>query len=50
MVLHASVPTLANNRKGSFWWRDILKLLDSFKDMASVSIGNGSTCLFWMDA
>jgi hypothetical protein len=38
-----------NNRKGSFWWRDICKLLDSFKGMASVTIGDDSTCIFWMD-
>jgi hypothetical protein len=42
-----TIPT--NNRKGSFWWRDICKLLESFKGMASVTIGDGSTCLFWMD-
>jgi hypothetical protein len=39
-----------NNRKGSFWWKDVLKLLDKFKDMASATIGDGSTCLFWSDA
>ena len=38
-----------NNRNGSFWWRDVLKLLDSFKEMASVTIGDGSTSLFWSD-
>ena len=26
--------------KGSFWWRDILKLLDKFKGMAMVNINN----------
>jgi len=35
-----------NNRNGSVWWRDVLKLLDSFKGMASVTIGDGSSSLF----
>lgn len=38
------------NRRGSFWWKDVLKLLDSFKEMALVSIGDDSTTLFWSDA
>lgn len=36
-------------RSGSFWWRDILKLLDKFKGMASVSVADGSSCLLWDD-
>ena len=36
-------------KKGSFWWRDNLKLLDSFKGMAMVNIQNGSSYLFWSD-
>jgi len=36
-------------KKGSFWWRDNLKLLDAFKGMAVVNIQDGSTCLFWFD-
>jgi hypothetical protein len=31
-------------KKGSFWWRDNLKLLDSFKGMATVHLQDGSTC------
>lgn len=38
-----------SGRKGSFWWRDIVKLLCKFKGMARVQIGNGSTCLLWED-
>ena len=38
-----------HNRKGSFWWKDVLKLLDSYKGMASVTVGDGSTSLFWTD-
>lgn len=36
-------------KKGSFWWRDIVKLLDSFKGLASAVIADGSTVLFRTD-
>jgi len=36
-------------RRGSFWWRDVLKLLDKFKGLASVNIADGSSCLLWDD-
>jgi hypothetical protein len=35
--------------RGSFWWRDILELLDSFKGMAMVHIQDGKSCFFWLD-
>jgi len=37
------------SKKGSFWWRDILKLLDKFKGMARVEINNGKSCFLWED-
>jgi hypothetical protein len=37
------------SKKGSFWWKDILKLLTKFKGMAAVEIGDGSSCLLWED-
>jgi len=36
-------------RKGSFWWRDNLKLLPDFKNIAMPQIHNGETSLFWHD-
>jgi hypothetical protein len=36
-------------KKGSYWWRDILKLLDKYKGLAKVDLRNGTTCLFWTD-
>ena len=38
-----------NKRKGSFWWRDLLKLLNKFKGMASCQINDGSSCFLWED-
>jgi hypothetical protein len=39
----------ATTDKGSFWWRDILKLCDLFRGIANCRIGDGSTVLFWSD-
>ena len=36
-------------KKGSFWWKDNLKLLDKFKGLASVNLSYGRTCLLWWD-
>jgi hypothetical protein len=39
-----NLPTQA--MKGSFWWRDILKLLDKFEGIAKVNINNGKSYFF----
>jgi len=39
----------SNIKKGSFWWRDNLKLLQNFKEMTTIQIKDGQTCLFWKD-
>jgi len=36
-------------KKGSFWWKDVLKLLDKFKDMARVEVNSGQSCYLWED-
>ena len=36
-------------KKGSFWWRDVLKFLDDFRVLASPQIGCGDSALFWLD-
>jgi hypothetical protein len=36
----------SHTKKGSFWWRDILKLIDCFKAFTSIQIQNGESCLF----
>jgi hypothetical protein len=38
-----------NLRKGSFWWRSILKLLDIYKGISRAEFGKGDTILFWHD-
>jgi hypothetical protein len=35
--------------KGSFWWKDILRLLSKFKEMSSVSAFRGDSCFLWKD-
>jgi hypothetical protein len=37
------------HKKGSFWWRDIVKLLHKFKNLTSITVADGSTVLFWKD-
>lgn len=34
---------------GSFWWKSIIKLLPSFKELAFCSLGQGNSALFWHD-
>jgi hypothetical protein len=34
---------------GSFWWKDILKLLDKFKGFVVVMIIDGATANMWQD-
>lgn len=36
-------------RKGSFWWRNNIKVLNSYKGLASVTVFKGDTCFFWLD-
>jgi hypothetical protein len=33
----------------SFWWRDILKIQEYYKELARVEIGDGKTTLLWHD-
>jgi len=40
---------LEKRKKGSFWWRDILKLLNVFKSLSFITVANGSTVLLWKD-
>ena len=34
---------------GSFWWRDVLKLLPDFKSIATPHVENGESIFFWHD-
>jgi hypothetical protein len=35
--------------KGGFWWRNNLKLLNSYKGLAQAQAGSGDSILFWQD-
>jgi hypothetical protein len=39
----------ATKEKGSFWWRDVLKLVDHFRGIDACKIGDEKTILFWSD-
>jgi hypothetical protein len=34
---------------GSFWWRDVMKLVPKYMEFCSVSVKAGDTALFWSD-
>lgn len=34
---------------GSFWWRDVSKLMDKFRVVYVVQVNSGDTVLFWRD-
>jgi hypothetical protein len=35
--------------KGSFWWRSLLKLINTYKGIAHTNLGSGRSILFWND-
>jgi hypothetical protein len=37
------------NKKGSFWWKNVQKLLTQYKGIAQAQLGLGDTILFWQD-
>jgi len=37
------------SRRGSFWWRDSLSLLDTYKGMALAIVRDGKSTKFWLD-
>jgi hypothetical protein len=37
------------NMVGSFWWKDVLRQVDNFRRVASVTHGQGDTISFWND-
>jgi hypothetical protein len=39
----------ATKDKGSFWWRDVLKLVHWFRGINKCTVGDGTTVLFWED-
>jgi hypothetical protein len=39
----------ATKGKCSFWWKDLLKLIDTFRSVDQCVVGDGSTVMFWPD-
>ena len=39
----------ATTEKGLFWWKDIFRLIDHYRGIASPRIGDGSTFMLWND-
>lgn len=39
----------ATDTCGSFWWRDVMDLSDTYRGITNVKVGDGSTALFWKD-
>lgn len=39
--------SLSNCRVGSFWWRDITKLIPTYKENSKCSARSGQTIMFW---
>jgi hypothetical protein len=52
LIWHASymdkVPH-AENLCGSYWWKDVQKLVDNFRGVADIKLGEGKSFLFWSD-
>jgi hypothetical protein len=44
-----NLPSTDRPLRGSFWWKDILKMLDYVQKMARINIQDGSTCFLWLD-
>ena len=38
-----------NRNVGSFWWRNILKFADTFKQIHTCKLGKGNTLSIWHD-
>jgi hypothetical protein len=39
----------ATKEKGSFWWKDLLKFIDTFRSVAQCVVRDGSSVMFWSD-
>jgi hypothetical protein len=46
---YASGKLPGQRSKGSFWWKDIVKLITNFKGISSVTVQDGSSVLIWQD-
>ena len=47
--LYEPGPPHAQTPRGSFWWRDIFKLIHTFRSITTSTVGNGESTLYWKD-
>lgn len=47
--INSDKPPHAHKEKGSFWWKDIFRLIPMFRALSSVTVGSGDSVLFWKD-
>jgi hypothetical protein len=43
------LPIAGATFRGSYWWREILKLTDQLKGIAMVTVRDGKSCFLWHD-
>lgn len=46
---HNRLALRLNRMCGSFWWKDLLRLLEEFKGFSRCEVFDGRSCLFWKD-
>ena len=47
--IYGDSPPHAQSSRGSFWWRDIFKLVNIYRSITKSEVHNGKLTLFWKD-
>ena len=47
--LYGDSPPQAQSLRGSFWWRDIFRLVNIYRSITKTEVNNGKMTLFWKD-
>ena len=47
--LYDDSPPHAQSPRGSFWWRDVFKLVNIYRSITRAEVNNGRMTLFWKD-
>ena len=46
---NAAAPPQGSQSCGSFWWRELIKLMPIYRGVTKVLVNDGRTTLFWKD-